>query len=95
MGFDRLVTTAHSYEEEPMTDQSRPDEEAAHAPIAAPQPPGMPRWVKVTLVVVGVLVLVAVGAVLFGNGGGGGHGPGMHGAFSVMASPAAPSPVSA
>jgi hypothetical protein len=38
---------------------------------------GMPRWVKVSLVIVGVLAVLFV--VLMTTGGdGGGHGPGNH-----------------
>lgn len=40
-------------------------------------PPGMPRWVKVSAITVGVLVLLVVGVMLIG---GGDHGPGRHGA---------------
>lgn len=39
-------------------------------------PSGMPRWVKVSAIVVGVLVLLALIVVLTGLGGG--HGPGRH-----------------
>lgn len=49
------------------------------------QPPGMPRWVKlsgaVLLLVLGLLVLLAV------LGGPGGHGPGRH---ALAAAPAGP-----
>lgn len=37
--------------------------------------PGMPRWVKITLIVVAVGVLVALAAALLL---GGSHGPGRH-----------------
>ncbi|GAB4080734.1 hypothetical protein GCU67_04145 [Modestobacter muralis] len=40
------------------------------------QPPGMPRWVKITAVVVGVLVLLFL--VLQLTGVAGQHGPGRH-----------------
>lgn len=36
----------------------------------------MPRWVKVSAIIVGVLILVAVAVMLIG---GGNHGPGRHG----------------
>ena len=46
-------------------------------------PPGMPRWVKVTAMVVGLLVLLfVIGQV---TGVGGEHGPGRH-----LSGPAAP-----
>ena len=41
-----------------------------------PSPPGMPRWVKVTALVVGILVLVFL--VLQLTGIAGQHGPGRH-----------------
>jgi len=43
----------------------------------ADRPPSTPRWVKVTGIIVGVLVLVFV--ILLFIRGPGGHGPGMHG----------------
>nr|WP_115422091.1 hypothetical protein [Sinorhizobium sp. M14] len=44
----------------------------------APPPiyPGMPRWVKVSGIIVGVVILLAV--VLMVSGVGGPHGPGRH-----------------
>ena len=39
-------------------------------------PPGMPRWVKVSALVVGLVLLVFV--ILKVAGVGGRHGPGMH-----------------
>ena len=42
------------------------------------QPPGMPRWVKLSLIIVAALVLGFVLLQLVGLGGQ--HGPGMHGA---------------
>ena len=59
-------------------------------------PPGMPRWVKIAAIVVGLLVLLFV--VLQLTGIGGEHGPGRHmsgattppvGAPAVEGSPAA------
>jgi hypothetical protein len=50
--------------------------------------PGVPRWVKVVLVVVAVVVLLAAVAVLTGLGGE--HGPGRH-----TSSDAIPAPVPA
>jgi hypothetical protein len=41
-----------------------------------PPYPGMPRWVKVSGIVVGVLVLLAV--IITVTGMGGPHGPGRH-----------------
>jgi hypothetical protein len=46
-------------------------------------PPGMPRWVKLSLILVAVLVLVVVIVMLIA---GGGHGPSRH-ARGVQASP--------
>lgn len=40
------------------------------------QPPGVPRWLKVTGLVVGLVVLILVVAMLLV---GGDHGPGRHG----------------
>jgi hypothetical protein len=37
------------------------------------RPPGMPRWVKVTIALGVVVLIVAIVAVLMG-----GHGPGRH-----------------
>lgn len=55
---------------------------ASDAPQDAERPPAMPRWVKLTLVAVGVvLVVVLVKLVL---DGGVGHGPGMHGAAPTI-----------
>jgi hypothetical protein len=39
-------------------------------------PPGMPRWVKVSAIVTGLLVVLVVVALAVG---GGNHGPGRHG----------------
>ena len=39
-------------------------------------PPGLPRWVKVAAIVVGLLILIAVFLQLTGLAGE--HGPGMH-----------------
>jgi dihydroxyacetone kinase len=47
------------------------------------QPPGMPQWVKITGVVIGLLVVILVAVAVLG-GGGGGHGPGMHGGLSDL-----------
>ena len=44
-------------------------------------PPGMPRWVKVTAIVVGVLVLVFL--VLQLTGIAGNHGPGRHSSAGI------------
>jgi plastocyanin len=49
-------------------------------PAAYPDPgppPGMPRWVKVSGIIIGALVLLFV--ILRVTGVGGEHGPGMHG----------------
>jgi hypothetical protein len=56
-------------------------------------PPRMPRWVKVTVIVVGVLVVAFVMLQL--SGAGGQHGPGRHtlggGAIAVGVAGHAPS----
>ena len=49
-------------------------------------PPGMPRWVKVSLLVVGALILVFL--ILKVAGVGGRHGPGMHQGAVPQAVPA-------
>lgn len=78
-----------------MTDPHRAAEVTdATDPIQLPEPPGMPRWVKITLVVVGVLALVLIGTAFFGNGGGG-HGPGLHGALPDTTSVSAAWPYAA
>ena len=79
-----------------MTDPtSNPDSPPA---VDCATPPGMPRWVKVTGIVVGILILLFV--VLQLTGVAGQHGPGRHfsgngqsvstapTAWSVAASPA-------
>ncbi|MFP1628483.1 hypothetical protein ACLB9X_25690 [Streptomyces sp. 5K101] len=50
-----------------MTDPSQPPRS---------NPPGAPRWAKVSAIVVGVLILLAVVVKLTGLGGD--HGPGRH-----------------
>ncbi len=62
--------------------ESRPD-------VGTDVPPGMPRWVKVAAVVVGLLILLFL--VLQLTGIAGEHGPGMH---SSLGAPV-PLPVSA
>lgn len=75
-----------------MTDPYQaPEVMDATRPTQLPGPPGMPRWVKITLIVVGALALVLVGAAFFGNGGGS-HGPGMHGALLETTSVSATGP---
>jgi hypothetical protein len=56
-----------------------PDPDTGVRPTAD-RPPSTPRWVKVSGIIVGVLVLVFVILQLTGVGpGAGGHGPGMSG----------------
>lgn len=43
------------------------------------RPPAMPRWVKLSATVLGVLVLVVLVALLAGGHDPGAHGPGRHG----------------
>lgn len=54
------------------------------------QPPSTPRWVWISALVVGALIVLAVLVMLLA---GGEHGPGMHGAagasMSLTAEPAA------
>ena len=59
------------------------DPQHAARPDASDAPPGMPRWVKVAAVVVGLLILLLL--VLQLTGIAGEHGPGMH---SSLGSPA-------
>ena len=42
-----------------------------------PSPPGVPRWLKVSAVIIVVLILVAIGVSFIA---GMEHGPGLHGA---------------
>ncbi len=71
-------------------------ESTPHTDADEGTPPGMPRWVKIGAIVVGLLVLLFV--VLQLTGIGGEHGPGRHmseettptvGAPAVEGSPAA------
>lgn len=62
---------------------SEEKQEARDASDAFSRPPGMPRWVKVTAIVVGVLILLFL--VLQLTGLAGQHGPGRH--FSDGLSP--------
>ena len=50
------------------------------------QPPRVPRWVKVTAIVIGALIVVLVALQLAGIGPG--HGPGLHRAVAGLAGPA-------
>jgi hypothetical protein len=61
-----------------MADQSPPTEDANHTSTAKDRPPaaGMPGWVKVSLIVVGLLVVAFIVLQLLGVGGD--HGPGRH-----------------
>lgn len=54
--------------------EARPDPRGTGTESA----PGVPRWVKVCAVLVGLIVLVVAAQLLMG---GGGHGPGRHGAL--------------
>jgi len=44
--------------------------------VPPPTYPGMPRWVKLSGIIVGAIILVAVVLMVFGVGGP--HGPGRH-----------------
>lgn len=57
-------------------------------------PPAMPLWVKVSLVLAGVVGVGLLAVVATGGGGGvGGHGPGMHGGLGATDPPEAPTAV--
>ena len=58
--------------------QPPPDQPGRADGLEPTGPPAMPRWVKVSLIVVGTLLLVVV--VLKLTGLTGQHGPGRHGA---------------
>ena len=68
--------------------------EQAPAPEGAAQdglgsPPGMPRWVRIAAIVVGLLILVFVVLQLAGVGGD--HGPGRHMSGQEVPTQAVPS----
>ena len=71
--------------------RSRDPGEAADLAADRGSPPGMPRWVKLSLILAAVLVLVVVIVMLIA---GGGHGPSRHAAgiqappISITADPA-------
>ena len=71
-----------------MTDP-RPDSRPDTRPDG---PPGMPRWVKVAAIVVGLLILIV--AILQLTGLTGDHGPGMH-SFLGRAEPSTTEPLPA
>jgi hypothetical protein len=69
------VVTAATGEDTHMPDPPRhPDAETGHD-TSRGGPPGVPRWVKVSGIVVAILVLALVAVMLIG----GDHGPGRHG----------------
>lgn len=55
-----------------------------------PRPPVTPRWVKITGIILGVILLAALAKVVL-SGGVGGHGPGLHGGLGSTAAGAPPS----
>ena len=55
---------------------TEPAPESEPGPRRDSPPPGMPRWVKVSLLVVAALLLIFV--ILKLTGAGGEHGPGRH-----------------
>lgn len=68
-----------------MTDPDRAgDATGSEVKPELPQPPGMPRWVKITLLAVGLLVLILIATAVFA--GGGSHRPGMHGGLAGVPS---------
>jgi hypothetical protein len=58
-----------------MADLPRPRDPAGAGGANRASPPGMPRWVKLSLIVVAVLVLAVVIVMLIA---GGNHGPSRH-----------------
>jgi hypothetical protein len=46
--------------------------------------PGMPRWVKVSLVIVGALAVLFAVLMATAGDGGGGHGPGNHSLVGIQ-----------
>ena len=60
-----------------MADRPRSRDQAKYAGVTAGRgsPPGMPRWVKVSGIIVAVLVLLLIVVLLIR---GGGHGPRRH-----------------
>lgn len=70
--------TADGYgEQEATTMTENPRYSDSNADSDHGSPPRMPRWVKMSAIIVAVLVLLAAAVVLIG---GGDHGPGRHGA---------------
>ena len=65
--------------------------ESSRSAGSGPSRAGMPRWVRVALWVIGIVVVLAVVVVVFGIGGE--HGPGRHvglaGSAVVPTAPAA------
>ncbi|WP_395111484.1 hypothetical protein [Actinomadura sp. SCN-SB] len=62
-----------------MTDRPRTahtDDDTGTGPASPGSPPRMPRWVKVSAIVVAVLIVLFAVALLTGLGGD--HGPGRH-----------------
>lgn len=68
-----------------MPNQDRPPQDQADVGLGTP--PGMPRWVKIAAIVVGVLILLFL--VLQLTGVGGEHGPGRHMSGQGLVSPGA------
>jgi hypothetical protein len=61
-----------------MADQPHEPDAGEHGGVApsGESPPGMPRWVKVTAIIIGILVVLFIVVLLTGIGGQ--HGPGRH-----------------
>ena len=64
-------------------DEWTPGDRPASGPPDAPAAEAMPRWVKVSLIAVGVFVVLLV--ILMASGLLGGHGPGRHLSAPVVA----------
>jgi uncharacterized cupredoxin-like copper-binding protein len=75
-----------------MTDQPSPLDDRMQMPPEGDAPPSAPRWVKVSGVIVGVVIILAIALVVLGGHGPGQHGPGQHlssGGGSEIGAPAA------
>jgi hypothetical protein len=58
---------------------SSPPRDGDDTRVASDRREGMPRWVRVSVIIVILGVLAVVLVMLIGGGGGGGHGPSRHG----------------
>ena len=76
-----------------MTDQPpSPPDDRMQTPPEGDAPPSAPRWVKVSVVIAGVVTILVVALVVLGGHGPGQHGPGQDlssGGGSEIGAPAA------